>query len=143
MFCAKCGNQIEEGTVFCPQCGTKVETVTSTTEIQSEVIIKTKKECIIEAMSRYAASLSLGWTHKMPRQVELTTYEEGRDGMVYVEATVSYRNNFGATKTTKYGAVIKEVEADGNAIFKAPGPQLMGGLVGTGTVKRILGFKPI
>lgn len=74
---------------------------------------------------------------------ELEAYEEGQDGKVYCELVASTRNMLGQTKKTRYGAVIKEVEADGNCIFQSPGPQLITPITPTKMCKKILGFKSL
>ncbi len=72
---------------------------------------------------------------------ELENYEEGANGMVYCELVASTRNLLGKTKKTRMGAVIQEVESDGNVVFKGAGPQLMTPLTGTKMLKTVLGFK--
>lgn len=142
MFCSKCGNKLEEGTVFCPKCGTKLGTsdgVNSETET-SNVIVKSKKECIYEAMCRYM-TLNPSIVGFNPTFGELENYEEGANGMVYCELVASTRNALGKTKNTRFGAVIEQVEADGNVVFKGVGPQLVTPLTGTKMLKKVLGFK--
>ena len=72
---------------------------------------------------------------------ELENYEEGAGGMVYCELVASSRNALGKTKMTRFGAVIQEVEADGNVVFKGMGPQLVTPITGTKMLKKVLGFK--
>ncbi|HIR85282.1 MAG TPA: hypothetical protein IAA56_08055 [Candidatus Galloscillospira excrementavium] len=49
----------------------------------------------------------------------------------------------GQTKKTRYGAVIKEVEADGNCIFQSPGPQLITPITPAKLCKKLLGFQSL
>ena len=141
MFCMKCGTQLNEGTTFCSGCGTKVGEQESVVE-ETKVIVKAKKEFIHESFCNYMRinPLIVGIN---PTFGELENYEEGADGMVYCELAASTRNPLGKTKTTRFGAVIQEVEADGNVVFKGAGPQLMTPLTGTKMLKTILGFKKI
>ncbi len=74
---------------------------------------------------------------------ELENYEEGANGMVYCELVASTRNALGKTKTTRFGAVIQEVEADGNVVFKGAGRQLVTPFTGTKMLKKVLGFKAL
>ena len=137
MFCSKCGNQIDDGAMFCSKCGNKVG---EAVEAASNVVIKSKKECIYESFCRYmtANPMIVGFN---PSFGELENYEEGANGMVYCELVASSRNALGKTKNTRFGAVIQEVEADGNVVFKGAGPQLMTPLNGTKMVRKLLGFK--
>jgi len=139
MFCSKCGNQIDDGAMFCSKCGNKVGEVAEATP---NVVVKSKKECIYESFCRYmtANPMIVGFN---PSFGELENYEEGQGGMVYCELVASSRNALGKTKNTRFGAVIQEVEADGNVVFKGAGPQLMTPLNGTKMIKKLLGFKAI
>lgn len=139
MFCTKCGNNLEEGTAFCPKCGTKVGESQAAPE-SNNVVIKSKKECIYEKFCNYmrANPVIVGIN---PTFGELENYEEGAGGMVYCELVASTRNALGKTKLTRFGAVIQEVEADGNVVFKGVGPQLVTPLTGTKMLKTVLGFK--
>jgi|GEM_PF-1626726 len=141
MFCTKCGNKLDEGTAFCPKCGTKVAGDAPVIENSDpNVVIKSKKEFIYERFCIYmtANPMIVGFN---PTFGELENYEEGAGGMVYCELVASTRNALGATKKTRFGAVIKEVEADGNVVFKGAGPQLVTPLTGTKMIKKLLGFK--
>ncbi|MCH5279103.1 MAG: zinc ribbon domain-containing protein [Christensenellaceae bacterium] len=124
MFCSKCGNQIADESGFCPKCGSKVRGGIVETTAATKAVIKSKKKCIYDAMCNYmrAADLITGIN---PTFGDLEEYEEGMDGSVYCELVASTRNAFGQTKKTRYGAVIQEVEADGNVVFKSLGPQLV------------------
>ena len=139
MFCSKCGNQIEDGALFCPKCGNKVGEVENSAPAP-EVVVKSKKEFIYERFCVYmtANPMIVGFN---PTFGELENYEEGADGMVYCELVASTRNALGKTKNTRFGAVIQEVEADGNVVFKGAGPQLMTPITGTKVLKKVLGFK--
>ena len=139
MFCSKCGNQVDDNAAFCPKCGNKIGEITNST---SELIVKSKKECIYDALCNYMRATVL-ITGVNPTFVELEAYEEGQDGKVYCELVASTRNMLGQTKKTRYGAVIKEVEADGNCIFQSPGPQLITPITPTKMCKKILGFKSL
>lgn len=141
MFCSKCGNQIDDAAMFCPKCGNKVgEVVDTTTTTTSNVVVKSKKECIYESFCRYmtANPMIVGFN---PSFGELENYEEGAGGMVYCELVATSRNALGKTKKTRFGAVIQEVEADGNVVFKGAGPQLITPITGTKMLKKVLGFK--
>ena len=143
MFCTKCGNKLEEGTAFCPKCGTKAGTSEPVaTEETPNVVIKSKKEFIYESFCRYmkANPMIVGVN---PSFGELENYEEGKDGMVYCELVASTRNALGKTKKTRFGAVIQEVEADGNVVFKGAGPQLVTPSSGTKMLKTVLGFRKL
>ena len=139
MFCSKCGNQLDDGAVFCSKCGNKVG---ETAETVSNTIVKSKKECIYESFCRYMTvnPMIVGFN---PSFGELENYEEGVGGMVYCELVASTRNALGKTKNTRFGAVIQEVEADGNVVFKGAGPQLMTPVTGTKMLKKVLGFKSL
>lgn len=139
MFCTKCGNQLEEGTLFCPKCGTKVGGAVESVEV-SEPIVKSKKECIYEKFCNYM-KMNPVIVGVNPSFGELENYEEGAGGMVYCELVATTRNALGKTKKTRFGAVIKEVEADGNVVFKGAGPQLVTPLSGAKLIKKISGFK--
>lgn len=139
MFCSKCGNQVDDNAAFCPKCGNKIGEITNST---SELIVKSKKECIYDALCNYMRATVL-ITGVNPTFGELEAYEEGQDGKVYCELVASTRNVLGQTKKTRYGAVIKEVEADGNCIFQSPGPQLITPITPTKMCKKILGFKSL
>ena len=140
MFCSKCGNQINDDAVFCPKCGNKIqnENSDSVIEIQENVVVKTKKECVHDGICGYLRRNPLTMLASFG---ELENYEEGKDGMVYAEIIATTKDMFGKTKNTRYGAVILEVEQDGNCVFRAPGPQLMTPLTSTKTVKKLLRFK--
>ena len=141
MFCTKCGNKLEEGTAFCPKCGTKAGAVEpAAAEAAPNVVIKSKKEFIYEKFCLYmtANPMIVGFN---PTFGELENYEEGAGGMVYCELVASTRNALGKTKKTRFGAVIEEVEADGNVVFKGAGPQLVTPITGTKMLKTVLGFK--
>ena len=142
MFCSKCGNKIEEGTAFCAQCGTKLAANDNADAAPktSNVVVKSKKECIYEAMCRYM-TLNPSIVGFNPTFGELENYEEGIAGMVYCELVASTRNVLGKTKKTRFGAVIQEVEADGNVVFKGAGPQLVTPITSTKMLKTVLGFK--
>lgn len=139
MFCSTCGSKVEDGAAFCPKCGNKLGEITSST---SEPIVKSKKECIYDALCNYMRA-SVLITGVNPTFGELEAYEEGQDGKVYCELVASTRNMLGQTKKTRYGAVIKEVEADGNCIFQSPGPQLITPISPTKICKKLLGFKSL
>ena len=139
MFCSKCGNQVDDNAAFCPKCGNKIGEITNST---SELIVKSKKEFIYDALCNYMRATVL-ITGVNPTFGELEAYEEGQDGKVYCELVASTRNMLGQTKKTRYGAVIKEVEADGNCIFQSPGPQLITPITPTKMCKKILGFKSL
>ena len=139
MFCSKCGNQVDDNAAFCPKCGNKIGEITNST---SELIVKSKKECIYDALCNYMRATVL-ITGVNPTFGELEAYEEGQDGKVYCELVASTRNMLGQTKKTRYGAVIKEVEADGNCIFQSPGPQLITPITPTKMCKKGLGFKSL
>lgn len=142
MFCTKCGNQIDERMAFCPKCGNKVgeAAVEANNTAAAEVVVKSKKEFIYERFCLYmtAQPMIVGFN---PTFGQLENYEEGANGMVYCELVASTRNALGKTKNTRFGAVIQEVEADGNVVFKGAGPQLMTPLTGTKMLKKMLGFK--
>jgi len=142
MFCTKCGNQLNDGMAFCPKCGNKVgeATVETNNTTDTEVVVKSKKEFIYERFCLYmtAQPMIVGFN---PTFGQLENYEEGANGMVYCELVASTRNALGKTKNTRFGAVIQEVEADGNVVFKGAGPQLMTPLTGTKMLKKMLGFK--
>ena len=139
MFCSKCGNQVDDNAAFCPKCGNKIGEITNST---SELIVKSKKECIYDALCNYMRATVI-ITGVNPTFGELEAYEEGQDGKVYCELVASTRNMLGQTKKTRYGAVIKEGEADGNCIFQSPGPQLITPITPTKMCKKILGFKSL
>lgn len=140
MFCPKCGNQIDDGAMFCSKCGNKVGEVVDATPTTSNVVVKSKKECIYESFCRYM-TLNPVIVGINPSFGELENYEEGAGGMVYCELVATSRNALGKTKKTRFGAVIQEVEADGNVVFKGAGPQLITPITGTKMVKKVLGFK--
>ena len=140
MFCTKCGNKLEEGTVFCPKCGNKVGEVSNNVEEKVDVIVKSKKEFIYEKFCTYM-TLNPAIVGFNPTFGELENYEEGAGGMVYCELVASSRNALGKTKKTRFGAVVQEVEADGNVVFKGAGPQLVTPITGTKMLKKVLGFK--
>lgn len=137
MFCPKCGNQIDDGAMFCSKCGNKVGEVVDATPTTSNVVVKSKKECIYESFCRYIHDI-VGIN---PSFGELENYEEGAGGMVYCELVATSRNALGKTKKTRFGAVIQEVEADGNVVFKGAGPQFITPISGTKIIKKLLGFK--
>ena len=139
MFCSKCGNKMDEGAIFCPACGAKVG-ATGEGLGENNVIVKSKKDFIYEKFCDYMRinTLIVGVN---PTFGELENYEEGANGMVYCELVASTRNPLGKTKKTRMGAVIQEVESDGNVVFKGAGPQLMTPLTGTKMLKTVLGFK--
>lgn len=139
MFCSKCGNQIDDAAVFCSKCGNKVG---ETAEAAPEVVFKSKKECIHESFCRYM-TINPMIVGVNPSFGELENYEEGQGGMVYCELVATSRNVLGKTKNTRFGAVIQEVEADGNVVFKGAGPQLMTPLNGAKMIKKLFGFKAI
>lgn len=137
MFCVNCGKQIDDSAIFCPHCGNKVGEVGAT---NPEPVYKSKKECIYDGVC--------GYIKRMPMYMnasfgELENYEEGQDGKIYTEIVVRARNAFGQTKVQRFGAVIKEVEADGNCVFATPGPQMMNALTKSGILKKMLGFKSL
>jgi len=140
MFCTKCGNELKEGMAFCSNCGTKIGAQESVVEETSNVVVKSKKEFIYESFCNYMRMnpVIVGFN---PTFGELENYEEGANGMVYCELVASTRNALGKTKKTRFGAVIQEVEADGNVVFKGAGPQLVTPLTGTKMLKTVLGFK--
>ncbi len=145
MFCVKCGNQIQDGAAFCSVCGNKVGETPAVTAsvvapVEETVVIKSKKDFIYERFCLYmtANPLIVGIN---PTFGELENYEEGANGMVYCELVASTRNALGKTKSTRFGAVIEAVEADGNVVFKGAGPQLVTPLTGTKMLKKVLGFK--
>lgn len=140
MFCTKCGNELGEGIAFCSKCGTKVGAQESEKAPTVDVVVKSKKEFIYESFCNYMRMnpVIVGIN---PTFGELENYEEGLGGMVYCELVASTRNALGRTKTTRFGAVIQEVEADGNVVFKGAGPQLVTPLTGTKMLKTVLGFK--
>lgn len=140
MFCSKCGNQIADGAIFCSKCGNKMGEVVDVTSATPNVVIKSKKECIYESFCRYMI-LNPVIVGINPSFGELENYEEGAGGMVYCELVATTRNALGKTKKTRFGAVIQEVEADGNVVFKGAGPQLITPISGTKMVKTLLGFK--
>lgn len=133
MFCVKCGNLLEEGEQFCSQCGNKVGEVDA-----SGTVVKTKKDCIYDGLCKYIRGIPK-FSGASFSAFEL--YEEGREGMIYVEIAGFIKNMFGKTVRSRFGAVIREVEMDGNCVFAPPGPQLLGGVVTTGAAKKILRFK--
>lgn len=139
MFCSKCGNQIEDGAMFCPKCGNKVGEAVDATP---NVVVKSKKECIYTSFCRYMTA-NPGIVGFNPTFGELENYEEGQGGLIYCELVASSRNALGKTKNTRFGAVIQEVEADGNVVFKGIGPQLITPLAGAKAIKRINGFKSL
>lgn len=146
MFCVKCGNQLQDGAAFCSACGNRVGEVSvesasvAVAPVEENVIIKSKKDFIYERFCLYmtASPLIVGFN---PTFGELENYEEGANGTVYCELVASTRNPLGKTKSTRFGAVIEAVEADGNVVFKGPGPQLVTPLTGTKMLKKVLGFK--
>lgn len=142
MFCVKCGNKLEGEMIFCPKCGAKVnsDSDVNVPVDEPEVIIRSKKDFIYERLCVYmtANPLIVGFN---PTFGELENYEEGANGMVYCELVASTRNALGRTVKTRFGAVIQEVEADGNVVFKGAGPQLVTPLTGTKVLKTVLGFK--
>lgn len=139
MFCVKCGNQIQDGAAFCSKCGNKVGE-SPAAPAEETVVIKSKQEFIYERFCLYmtANPMIVGIN---PTFGELEKYEEGVNGMVYCELVANTRNALGKTKSTRFGAVIEAVEADGNVVFKGVGPQLITPLTGTKMVKKLLGFK--
>ena len=142
MFCTKCGNELGEGMAFCSKCGTKVGEQENSVNETPNVIVKSKKEFIYEKFCNYMRMnpMIVGVN---PTFGELENYEEGANGMVYCELVASTRNPHGKTKNTRFGAVIQEVEADGNVVFKGAGPQLVTPLTGTKMLKTVLGFKKL
>ena len=139
MFCSKCGNPVEEHAAFCPNCGNKIG---SAADAAPEPVVKRKKECIYDALCNYMRATVL-ITGANPTFGELEAYEEGKDGKIYCELVASTRNMLGQTKKTRYGAVIKEVEADGNCIFQSPGPQLITPITPAKLCKKLLGFQSL
>ena len=142
MFCTKCGNELSEGMAFCSKCGTKVGEQENNSNETSNVVVKSKKEFIYEKFCNYMR-LNPMIVGVNPTFGELENYEEGANGMVYCELVASTRNPLGKTKNTRFGAVIQEVEADGNVVFKGAGPQLVTLLTGTKVLKTVLGFKKL
>lgn len=142
MFCTKCGNELGEGMAFCSKCGTKVGEQENSVNETPNVIVKSKKEFIYEKFCNYMR-MSPMIVGVNPTFGELENYEEGANGMIYCELVASTRNPLGKTKNTRFGAVIQEVEADGNVVFKGAGPQLITPLSGAKMVKTILGFKKL
>ena len=141
MYCSKCGTQIDDSAVFCPKCGNKVgETSNAETAPIQETIVKSKKECIYDAMCNYMRMTPM-IAGINPSFGELENYEEGQNGMVYCELVANSRNALGQTKKVRFGAVISTVEADGNVVFKTPGPQLITPITPTKITKKVLGFK--
>ncbi|MBQ7895504.1 MAG: zinc ribbon domain-containing protein [Oscillospiraceae bacterium] len=140
-FCSGCGSPLDPSAAFCPKCGTKSGSAASA-QTEPETVIKSKKECIYDAMCNYMRATVL-ITGVNPTFGELENYEEGKDGKVYCELVASTRNAFGQTKKTRYGAVVKEVEADGNCVFQTPGPQLITLITPTKVCKKVLGFKSL
>ena len=142
MFCTKCGNELSEGMAFCSKCGTKVGEQENNGNETPNVVVKSKKEFIYEKFCNYMRMnpMIVGVN---PTFGELENYEEGANGMVYCELVASTRNPLGKTKNTRFGAVIQEVEADGNVVFKGAGPQLVTPLTGTKMLKTVLGFKKL
>ncbi len=140
MFCTKCGNELGEGMAFCSKCGTKVGEQENNVNETQNVVIKSKKDFIYEKFCDYMRMnpVIVGFN---PTFGDLENYEEGANGMVYCELVASTRNPLGKTKSTRFGAVIQEVEADGNVVFKGAGPQLVTPLTGTKMLKTVLGFK--
>lgn len=53
MFCVKCGAQLDDNAIFCPKCGNKVGEVSATASASPEVIVKSKRECIYDAVCRF------------------------------------------------------------------------------------------
>lgn len=141
MFCVKCGAQLDDNAVFCPKCGNKVGEVSATASASPEVIVKSKRECIYDAVCRFLRATPQYLTGATFSDFEV--YEEGQEGKIYVEIIASNRNMFGQTKATRFGAVITDVEADGNCVFATPGPQMMNAMVKPGFVKKMLGFKSL
>ena len=135
MFCVKCGNQIDDGVLFCPYCGNKVG---ENDTVMSQPIIKSKKECIYDGLCAYFKRSPIFLNASFS---DLENYEEGQDGKIYAEIVVKVRNAFGQTKAQRYGAVIKDVEADGNCVFATPGPQMINAISPAGWIKKFLGFK--
>lgn len=127
---------MEEGAAFCAKCGNKVGEAPAA-ESQN-VVIKSKKECIHAGFCQYLQVFGLNATYS-----ELENYEEGQDGKIYCEIVRSAKDRLGKTKKLRYGAVINEVEADGNCVFQSPGPQLFTPMVKTKTVQRVLRFKSL
>lgn len=142
MFCTKCGNELSEGMAFCSKCGTKVGEQENNVNETPNVVVKSKKEFIYEKFCNYMRMnpMIVGVN---PTFGKLENYEEGANGMVYCELVASTRNPLGKTKNTRFGAVIQEVEADGNVVFKGVGPQLVTPLTGTKMLKTVLGFKKL
>lgn len=154
MFCIKCGTKLQDDAVFCYKCGNKVGEIPSATNdapaapasatysapTREQVVIKTKKEFIYEQFCLYMTinPMIVGFN---PTFGPLENYEEGANGMVYCELVASTRNALGKTKSTRFGAVIEAVEADGNVVFKGAGPQLVTPITGTKMLKTLLGFK--
>ena len=135
MFCTKCGNEIVDGAAFCSKCGAKVGEQDNNVS-EASVVVKSKKECIYDSFCNYMRMnpVIVGFN---PTFGELENYEEGANGMVYCELVASTRNPLGKTKNTRFGAVIQEVEADGNVVFKGAGPQLVTPLTGTKMLKKV------
>ena len=50
MFCVKCGAQLDDNAIFCPKCGNKVGEVSATASASPEVIVKSKRDCIYDAV---------------------------------------------------------------------------------------------
>ncbi len=141
MFCTKCGNELNENMAFCSKCGAKVDGQENNSN-EATVVVKSKKECIYDSFCNYMR-MNPVIVGVNPTFGELENYEEGAGGMVYCELVASTRNPLGKTKTTRFGAVIQEVEADGNVVFKGAGPQLVTPFTGTKVLKKVLGFKAL
>lgn len=105
MFCVKCGAQLDDNAIFCPKCGNKVGEVSATASASPEVIVKSKRECIYDAVCRFLRATPQYLTGATFSDFEV--YEEGQEGKIYVEIIASNRNMFGQTKATRFGAVIR------------------------------------
>lgn len=81
MFCVKCGAQLDDNAIFCPKCGNKVGEVSATASASPEVIVKSKRECIYDAVCRFLRATPQYLTGATFSDFEV--YEEGQEGKIY------------------------------------------------------------
>lgn len=123
MFCSKCGNQIEEGTVFCPKCGQKIgDNVETTKEISP---IEKRYEIVFSKyiINRYKSPSSCKWPKfetSMVKDGLIRVNGEDENGkpkmtakipqqqLRYIETYIDAQNSYGAMLREKILIVINE-----------------------------------
>lgn len=170
MFCSQCGNQVEDTANFCSRCGSRLTRpqggvasfpqgaavpfpqgagvnpfsrgagISPFNTPVPNPMFRNKKDDIHTALSDYLrrAPTLAGQTLSFG---PLENYEEGQDGKIYCELVVTTHNALGQSSKIRFGAVVKEVEADGNVVFQVPGPQRITALYPAATCKLMMGFR--